>query len=408
LHEGSGSGEKSCDHKAMNTDAFTCCPEMAFISDPRGAIVEWNEALGRVFGRDIRQGTLLSDLVHPDDQAVFSAEWANVLKSEEPNHFECRMQAADQSYRTLSCSARQSLGRGEVYGMLTDARTDGDPGGLRSPAEVCTESMDPEEKRKKEDSDLLHHIELNVPVVVWVADRQGLLTHHSGLGVQRVGMKPGDWVGKSIFDLYAADHDGLENVRQALAGIAVHTSAEGHGMIWENWIVPVTGEDGSVTGAAGVSLDVTEMRRAERELSAKIDLIEKQQEVIRHLGTPVIAIWDGVLALPLVGAIDTARAAGLMSNVLAEIVRSGAFYAILDLTGVDAVDTTTAAHLVNLIRAVRLLGAEGIITGIRPTVAQTMISLGLNLSEIVTLGNLREGLKLCMRHMKRRARAAPS
>ena len=93
------------------------------------------------------------------------------------------------------------------------------------------------------------------------------------------------------------------------------------------------------------------------------------------------------------------RVARVMDDLLSSVVRTSARFAILDLTGVDMVDTMTASHLFSLIRAIRLLGAEGIVTGIRPTVAQTMVTLGLDMSCLTTCANLREGLRLCIRRM---------
>ncbi len=101
----------------------------------------------------------------------------------------------------------------------------------------------------------------------------------------------------------------------------------------------------------------------------------------------------------MVGVVDSLRISEAMDNLLSAIVNKDARYAILDLTGVDAVDTQTAGYLIEMIKAIRLLGAEGIITGIRANVAQTMIALGLDLSGVTTVGNLRAGLKLCMRRM---------
>ena len=88
-----------------------------------------------------------------------------------------------------------------------------------------------------------------------------------------------------------------------------------------------------------------------------------------------------------------------MDNLLNKVARTGAQFAILDLTGVEVVDTRTAGHLLALVRAVRLLGAEGMITGIRPAVAQTMVAQGLDVSSVLTLGTLRDGLSLCIRRM---------
>jgi rsbT co-antagonist protein RsbR len=145
-----------------------------------------------------------------------------------------------------------------------------------------------------------------------------------------------------------------------------------------------------------------------QEMQNKLDLIERQQEVIRNLETPIMELWERVVTLPMVGVVDSARAARVMDDLLAAVSRLGARFAILDLTGVDTVDTATAAHLLGLISALRLLGTEGIITGIRPTVAQTVVSLGLDLSRVVTCANLREGLRLCIRRMQAQATADAS
>lgn len=145
--------------------------------------------------------------------------------------------------------------------------------------------------------------------------------------------------------------------------------------------------------------EVRERKQIEEDLRDKLALISKQKEDMLAMSSPILQIWDGVLALPVIGSLDSARAAEIMDKLLSAIVSSRARYAILDLTGVDQVDTTTAEHLLRIMRAVELLGATSVVTGIRPAVANTMSSLGVNLSGIVTLGNLKEGLTACMRWM---------
>jgi len=180
----------------------------------------------------------------------------------------------------------------------------------------------------------------------------------------------------------------------------VHVFTNAHGASWESWYLPKRDERGEVAVILGVTLDVTEAKRAEKLLlEQRAEIIEKQQAVIRELSTPILQVWDGVLALPLVGVVDTTRAAEVMSNLLSEIVRTHARYAILDLTGVEIVDTGTASHLINLIQAVRLLGGEGIITGIRPAVAQTMVGLGVDMARLLTLANLQQALMFCMNRL---------
>jgi rsbT co-antagonist protein RsbR len=143
--------------------------------------------------------------------------------------------------------------------------------------------------------------------------------------------------------------------------------------------------------------EVDERAATERELREKLDLIARQEEAIRALSTPIIEVWDGVLTLPLVGIVDSQRAAETMERLLDAITQKSARFAIIDLTGVEVVDTSTADHIFKLIRAAELLGARCIITGIRPAVAQTMVSIGLDLTKMITLANLREGLKSCIR-----------
>lgn len=140
----------------------------------------------------------------------------------------------------------------------------------------------------------------------------------------------------------------------------------------------------------------------------KVETIEKQARVIHELEAPIIEVWGKVLALPLLGVVDSRRAAGVMDRLLTAIVETQAEFAILDLTGVDVVDTGTANHIWSIIRAARLLGAEGIITGIRPTVATTMVNLGVDLSSVVTRARLRDGLSYCMQRQGKTGASRPS
>ncbi|WP_437337553.1 STAS domain-containing protein [Sorangium sp. So ce394] len=244
---------------------------------------------------------------------------------------------------------------------------------------------------------LLRTVLENLPVAVCRYDREGIFRFHDGKGLETSGVRPGEHLGKSVYELYAGSPEGVEAIRQAIEGKGSHTVTEAHGLTWETWYVPV--RHGGEPGAVSITMDATAARQREQELRNKLELIEKQQRVIRDLSTPIIEVWDKVLTLPMVGVVDSLRIAEVMDNLLTAIVNKDARYAILDLTGVDAVDTRTAGYIIEMIKAIRLLGAEGIVTGIRSNVAQTMIALGLDLSGVTTVGNLRAGLKLCMRRM---------
>ncbi|MBN2379325.1 STAS domain-containing protein [candidate division WOR-3 bacterium] len=140
-----------------------------------------------------------------------------------------------------------------------------------------------------------------------------------------------------------------------------------------------------------------EMRNSQQrasELQEKLDLIERQRQAIEELSTPIIKIWDQVLVLPLIGTLDTRRSQKLTESLLTDIAVNQTKVAILDITGVPAVDSAVANHLLKTVASIKLLGAECVVTGIRPDVAQTIVHLGVDLSDVETLANLSEGLKL--------------
>jgi len=129
-----------------------------------------------------------------------------------------------------------------------------------------------------------------------------------------------------------------------------------------------------------------------RELDERLATIEQQRSAIRSLSTPVIEVWRGVLCLPVVGVMDTQRSAEMTSALLTTIVEKGARYAIIDITGIEVMDTRTVDHFIRMAKAIRLLGAECALTGLNPHIAQTVVHMGLDLSDIVTHRSLRDAL----------------
>ena len=120
-----------------------------------------------------------------------------------------------------------------------------------------------------------------------------------------------------------------------------------------------------------------------------------------ELSTPVLTLWDGVLALPLIGTLDSARTQIVMETLLQRIVETGAAIAIIDITGVPTVDTMTAQHLLKTVTAARLMGAECIISGIRPQIAQTIVHLGVDLGNVQTKASLADAFRLALQRTGR-------
>jgi rsbT co-antagonist protein RsbR len=127
------------------------------------------------------------------------------------------------------------------------------------------------------------------------------------------------------------------------------------------------------------------------------EVIARQQEELLELSTPVVRLWEGVVALPLIGTLDSARTQVVMESLLQQIVQTGAEIAIIDITGVPTVDTLVAQHLLKTVAAARLMGADCIISGIRPQIAQTIVHLGVDLGDVSTKASLADALALALR-----------
>jgi rsbT co-antagonist protein RsbR len=138
------------------------------------------------------------------------------------------------------------------------------------------------------------------------------------------------------------------------------------------------------------------------------ELIRRQQLDMLELSTPVVQLWDNVLALPLIGTLDSARTQVVMENLLHKIVETGAAIAIIDITGVPTVDTLVAQHLLKTVAAARLMGADCIISGIRPQIAQTIVHLGVELSNVVTKANLADAFAVALQKTGATIGKAPS
>jgi PAS domain S-box-containing protein len=159
---------------------------------------------------------------------------------------------------------------------------------------------------------------------------------------------------------------------------------------WSNEVITaLRDQGGALCGFGKVMRDLTERKRAEERATL-------QAREILEISTPVIQIWDGVLMAPLIGTLDSGRTQKLMEGLLERIVQTNSAVALLDVTGVPTIDTRTAQHLAEMTTAVRLLGAQAVLTGVRPAIAQTLAHLGVDLGEITTRSTLAAGFRVAL------------
>jgi rsbT co-antagonist protein RsbR len=187
---------------------------------------------------------------------------------------------------------------------------------------------------------------------------------------------------------------------------------------------PMRDAQGNISGLSGMIIDITEIRRRreevarleaklaekqneitskEGEIAEKMAIIAAQNTLLDQLSVPVIQVWENILLLPLIGGIDSRRAAQVMENLLDMVARTSAQAVILDITGVPVVDTSVASYLVRAIQATQLLGCQSLLVGISPEIAQTLVGLGVDFSHITTRATLQNGLEYALQHKRRTA-----
>jgi rsbT co-antagonist protein RsbR len=149
-------------------------------------------------------------------------------------------------------------------------------------------------------------------------------------------------------------------------------------------------------------VDKLALHTTDSYIHGRDQVIMRQQEEMLELSTPVVTLWDGIVALPLIGTLDSARTQVVMESLLQAIVQTNSRFAIIDITGVPTVDTLVAQHLLKTITAARLMGAECILSGIRPQIAQTIVHLGINLEDVITKSKLADAFRLALERSGRK------
>lgn len=246
---------------------------------------------------------------------------------------------------------------------------------------------------------VLDHIPL---AVFWKDRRLNFLGANQHFADDASLASPDELIGKNDYDMPWASQAELyrsDDMRVIESGEAVlnyeEMQPQADGRI--TWVrvskVPLRDASGQVVGVLGMYDDITVTKEVEQErIRLQEEIIRVQAAAIDELSTPLIPLSKNVVAMPLVGSIDTRRAQQVLETLLEGISASGAEYAILDITGVPVVDTQVASALIRASMAVKLLGAEVILTGIRPEVAQTLVGIGMHFDQIVTRSNLESGI----------------
>ncbi len=245
----------------------------------------------------------------------------------------------------------------------------------------------------------LQYVISQMPVVMFVVDRDGTFTLSSGGGLARLGLKPGQAVGASAYEMYRDFPVIVEGMRHVLAGGEPRAwTVDVNGTIYETRAVALRDEAGAIVGLLGLASDVTERTQMEAANHRLQDeALEAQANALAELSTPLIPISNDTVVLPLIGAVDAARVDRVLQTLLEGITTSRAKVAIVDVTGVTHIDAAAAASLGQVALAARLLGAAVVLTGIGPTTARALVALDVDLRDVVLRGTLESGIAWALR-----------
>lgn len=265
-------------------------------------------------------------------------------------------------------------------------------------------------------ADVLQRFEKEL-LAEWVDEQKKSLTHRTTLKEDQLRQQAAEFftvLRKGVRGANVADIEGpeWEDARQELASVSRSRALQGFGPSETAQFVlslkqPIfnrlrqeLGSDPPAFAAElwtiTVLLDRLALYTTEVFQKGRDEVISRQQQEMLELSTPVVKLWDGILALPLIGTLDSQRTQVVMETLLEAVVNTNATIAIIDITGVPAVDTRVAQHLLKTVAAARLMGADCIISGIRPQIAQTIVHLGVTLPDVITKANLADAFVVAL------------
>jgi len=367
---------------------FRTSGDLLCVLDSVGRFLHANEAFRDVLGypESVLLGAGFARVVHEDDAAEARAFFER-SEGDGSLRMTARFLHRDLTYRRLSFSLRRAAEDAAIYG---------------AGREVVEAGIDPE--RRRGDATLIK-MQATALVGGWEFDRRKNELYWTDETHRIHEVAPGYsptveqginfYAPESIPTITALFAACINEGKPYQVELQLVT-AKGR-RLWVRATAQPMLEDGEVIRVIGAFQDIDSFKRRELELEEKLAIIHEQRSAIRALSAPIIQVWDRVLALPVVGTLDEERAEEITGRMLDAVMASAARYAILDLTGVETVDEGTANHLVKIIRAIQLLGAKSIVTGIGPAMAQTLTGLGAGFAGARTVSNLREAIKISMR-----------
>jgi rsbT co-antagonist protein RsbR len=255
---------------------------------------------------------------------------------------------------------------------------------------------------------LLNSLLNTVPDHIYYKDKESRFITASKSVAEQFGVKSvEELIGKSDFDYFTEEHarpafEDEQEIMKTGKPMEGKVEKETHPDGKVTWVsttkVPRYDKNGKIIGILGISRDVTESKLWEEQREEKL---EAQREELLELSTPVIDVWEGVLTVPILGSLDSERASRVSEALLTQIVEKRAGIAIIDISGISAVDSAVADRLIRTAKAVRLVGAEAILTGVGVEIAQTIADLGIDMEGLKTMSNLKDALKYVISRNKK-------
>jgi rsbT co-antagonist protein RsbR len=260
-------------------------------------------------------------------------------------------------------------------------------------------SLEKENKKLKLEKSLLNSLLEHIPENVYFKDKESKFVRICKAFSDYMGFdNPDEIIGKTDFDLFDEEHarpafedeQKIMKTGKPLQKEEKEVYPDGSEKWVETTKVPRYDEKGKIVGTFGISRDITGKKLWEMEREKKI---AAQREELIELSTPVIDVWEGVLTVPILGSLDSERASRVSEALLTRIVEEKANTAIIDISGISAVDSAVADRLIRTAKAVRLVGAEAILTGVGVEIAQTIADLGIDMEGLKTMSTLKDGLR---------------